>query len=41
MLSLLTFNLKGGLEVSEGSITVTDSKKLDKAMASAKPSDFE
>ena len=41
VLSLMTFNLKGGLEVSEEFITVTSSKKLDKAMATAKPSDFE
>ena len=41
VLSMMTFDLKGGLEVSEGSITVTSSKKLDTAMASAKPSDFE
>ena len=41
VLSLMTFNLKGDLEVSEGSMTVTSSKKLSKAIASAKPSDFE
>ena len=41
VLFLMTFNLKGDLEVSEESITVTSGKKLDKAMATAKPSDFE
>ena len=41
VLSLMTFNLKGDLEVSEESMTVTSSKQLGRVMASAKPSDFE